>query len=289
MLQAHFRTPATGLESFVRFYVQREVRIHERAVIHPVPARATPMIVFEFGDPTDVLIHQERGQRKSPAVVVVGAQTYRRLDMQLRGVLETFVIMFQPDGLHRLFSVPMHELTNRDYEAHSVLGGFISRLREMLGNRRSFQQRVDLVNQSLLRQALRSRGFDGISAAANRIVRAGGRVNISSLANASGLGLRQFQRRFAHRVGMPPKLLARIARFEAALETRARFATRSWTEVAHEFGYYDQMHMVHDFQEFTGATPTEMLIQLESVFVEQIKAMRSGVTSSATSDSRLIL
>lgn len=168
MLQSYFRTPAQGLEPFVRFYVQREVRIRDAAVVHPVPARATPMIVFEFRDPTHVIVHQQRAKLKSPAVVVVGPQTYRRLDMHLRGVLETFVIMFQPDGLHRLFSIPMYELTDRDYEAHSVLGGFISRLGEMLGNTGSFQERVDLVDQSLLRQSLRARGSDGISAAANR-------------------------------------------------------------------------------------------------------------------------
>ena len=41
------------------------------------------------------------------------------------------------------------------------------------------------------------------------------------------------------------------------------------------FGYYDQMHMVHDFAEFTGATPSETLNQLETVFVEQIKSLRT--------------
>jgi hypothetical protein len=48
--------------------------------------------------------------------------------------------------------------------------------------------------------------------------------------------------------------------------------------------------MVHDFGEFTGKTPTETLIQLETVFVEQIKTMRSGAPSAkATGGSRLIL
>jgi len=89
---------------------------------------------------------------------------------------------------------------------------------------------------------------------------------------------------------MRPKLLARIARFEAALESKARSVTRSWTEVAHEFGYYDQMHMVHDFGEFTGQTPTETLAHFEAVFREQITAMRSGMPSTtANGDSRLIL
>jgi hypothetical protein len=91
-------------------------------------------------------------------------------------------------------------------------------------------------------------------------------------------------------VGMRPKLFMRIARFEAALQNKARFVAKPWTDVAHEFGYYDQMHMVHDFAEFTGGTPTETLIQLETVFLEQVKAMRAGaISADATGDSRLIL
>jgi hypothetical protein len=43
ILQASFHTPAPGLEQFVRFYVQRKVRIRDAPVVHPVPARATPM------------------------------------------------------------------------------------------------------------------------------------------------------------------------------------------------------------------------------------------------------
>jgi hypothetical protein len=59
---------------------------------------------------------------------------------------------------------------------------------------------------------------------------------------------------------------------------------------AHEFGYYDQMHMVHDFAEFTDKTPTETLIQLETVFVDQIKTIRSSTLSAeSTGGSRLIL
>jgi transcriptional regulator GlxA family with amidase domain len=102
--------------------------------------------------------------------------------------------------------------------------------------------------------------------------------------------MRQFERRFIQQVGMRPKLFARIARFESALESRARSVTRSWTDVAHEFGYFDQMHLVHDFAEFTGQTPTDTLAHFETVFLEHIKAMRSGSPSAnANNDSRLIL
>jgi AraC-like DNA-binding protein len=210
--------------------------------------------------------------------------------MHLTGSLESFVIMFQPDGLHRLFSIPMHELADRDYEADSVLGGFISQVRQRLGEARSFAERVRLVDNVFLHQPRRSPVLDSISAVAHRILVARGRVDIPALADQAGLSLRQFERRFVPQVGMRPKLFTRIARFEAALEAKARSATRSWTDVAHDFGYYDQMHMVHDFEELTGETPTELLTQLESVFVEQIKTLRSGGYSApATVDSRLIL
>jgi AraC-like DNA-binding protein len=128
------------------------------------------------------------------------------------------------------------------------------------------------------------------SGAASEIIRQGGRAGIADLAGRAGLSMRQFQRRFIQRVGMRPKLFARIVRFEAALESKARSATKSWTDVAHEFGYHDQMHMIHDFGEFAGGTPTESQIQLETVFIEQIRAIRAGnLAANAIGDSRLIL
>lgn len=287
---SQFSRPARGLEQFVRFYVQREAQIRTSVVVHPVPARIGPLIEFDFRDPIRILDLEEGVKRKSPVVTIVGPQTYRRIQMHLTGSLESFVIMFQPAGLHRLFSIPMHELTDRDYEADSVLGGIIAQVRQRLGEARSFQERVRLVDRLLLYQSRRSSGPDSISAVVHRILGGAGSVNIPALADRAGFSLRQFERRFLPQMGMPPKLFARIARFEAALETKARFAARTWTEVAHDFGYFDQMHMVHDFEELTGETPTELLTQLESVFAEQIRTLRSrGCSIPDVNDSRLIL
>lgn len=104
-----------------------------------------------------------------------------------------------------------------------------SQVRQRLGNSRSLEERVRLVDELLLRQSLRSPGFDGISAAAHRIIQAGGRVGLSALTSSAGLGVRQFERRFIQQVGVRPKLFARIARFEAALDSKARYAAKSWT------------------------------------------------------------
>jgi AraC-like DNA-binding protein len=60
-----------------------------------------------------------------------------------------------------------------------------------------------------------------VAAAANLIIWEGG-GRIPALADRAGLSLRQFERRFVEQVGLSPKLLARIARFEATLDLMAR-------------------------------------------------------------------
>jgi AraC-like DNA-binding protein len=274
--------PAPGLEPFVRFYVQRAMKISGPPVVHPVTARAVPMILFGLGAPYNVLIHKPLVLQKSFTVTVVGPQTHRRVDLHLQGAIEDFAIFFQPDGVYRLFSIPMSELIDQAFEGHAVLGAFISQVYQRMGECESFEERVSLLNELLLRRAHTSPGFDGISAAANRILLGGGRVAITAAADRSSLSVRQFERRFMERVGMRPKLFARISRFEATLDGKARFAARSWTEVAHKFGYYDQMHMVHDFGEFTGETPTETLNHLETVFGERLVNVRSAESSEGT-------
>jgi len=102
---------------------------------------------------------------QSPPVTIVGPQTNRRVDMQLRGKQSSFVIMFQPDGLRRLFSLPMQELADRAGVAHSLIGARISQVWQQLGNLASFEKRVLLVNEFLVREALRSVAANGISKA----------------------------------------------------------------------------------------------------------------------------
>jgi AraC-like DNA-binding protein len=280
--------PAPELEQFVRFYGQREARTHDAVVVHPVHARAAPLLEFVFGDRIKVF-SANRHVATSPDIVIVGAQTQSNGELRIQGTLQCFVILFQPDGLHRLFSLPMHEFTDRSFDARGALGPLVSHLHQRLGECDSLEERVRVVDRFLLQRSMKLSGLEGISATAARIVRRAGSLPIADLATAAGLGLRQFQRRFFEQVGVQPKLFSRIVRFEAALDSKARSSTKSWAQVAHELGYFDQMHMIHDFQQFTSHVPTYTLSHMEILFRDQIHAMRSGRTDALPSDSRFIL
>jgi AraC-like DNA-binding protein len=278
--------PAPGLESFVRYYVQRDARIYDAVVVHPIHARAAALLEFVFGDRITVTFCDGRPAKQSPRSVLVGMQTGRRGLLHIHGTIDCFVIMFQPSALHRLFSLPMREVTDRDYDARLVLGPMISSLEQRLYDCRSFAERAAVANEFLLRRALATGALDGVAAAANQILRRAAGVRIPAMANRAGLSIRQFERRFVEQVGMGPKLLARIARFEAVMDHMTRSSAESWTGVAQRFGYYDQMHMVHEFAEFTGETPTRTLDVFRSFFPDELDPARY---SRDRVDSRLIL
>jgi AraC-like DNA-binding protein len=47
-----------------------------------------------------------------------------------------------------------------------------------------------------------------------------------------------------------------VRRLQRVLRAVGGSSEASWAEVAAEQGYYDQSHLIHDFRELTGITPT---------------------------------
>jgi hypothetical protein len=140
-------SPAAHLREYIRIYGQREVRTDGATIMHSVPARAFPLLEFVFGDPFQVMYPHQSLLEASPHAVVVGPQTHCRCRLQFQGTVECFVILFQPTGLHRLFSIPVQELTDHAYEGHSVLGTFVSGLECRLAESKDFRERVGIADQ----------------------------------------------------------------------------------------------------------------------------------------------
>jgi AraC-like DNA-binding protein len=234
------------------------------------------MIEFVFGDRFKVRYRDSRDEVTTPATALVGMLTRPHATLLHQGAFQSFIIMFQVNGLTDLFGVPSSEVTNHTYDADAVLGKPIKELEQRLGNCETFQQRISVANHFFAGRLKHAQAVDRTAFAANQILTSSGKLASADLARQAGIGIRQFQREFSARFGASPKLFSRIVRFQNALDTKARSSTKSWTDIAHELGYYDQMHMVHDFKEFTSESPTETLCQLELLFRAQIDAVRAG-------------
>lgn len=255
--------PDPALRDCVRYYYQVGERLGPRSDVQPVPARSPQAIEFTFGTPYTVHRLDRGTAEPAHAIALVGAQTFRRVDLVMRGHVDAFTIVFQPGGLFGGFRVPADVLTNDHFEGESVLGRRLGELQRRLGDVSSFEDRVRVANVYLRRHRPAAEAVSPIAAAAGEMVARSGCVRVSDCARAVGLGLRQFERRFRHEVGITPKLYARIARFEAALRCKAAAPDTPWTMIAHDLAYHDQMHMVHDFNRLSGDSPTGIDSQLD--------------------------
>jgi AraC-like DNA-binding protein len=247
------------LQVFVRAYAQREVFDLPGPVSEPVPARLEQTLEFQFGEHFEVANatrHESVG-----SITLVGSYTEGGFAIALKNRIISFGIFFQPVGLSRLFNVPPVEVSNHALDASAgVLPGAIRQLHDQLAVL-SFEARVIATEKFLRIQAARSsaRDDDVGCNAATRIFSASGAVRTCDLASHYGLSLRQFERRFTHRIGILPKTYARVARFQSALDTKLLMPHRSWLTIAHDLAYHDQMHMIHDFHALAGAAPSEVL------------------------------
>jgi hypothetical protein len=61
---------------------------------------------------------------------------------------------------------------------------------------------------------------------------------------------------------LTPKLYSRVARFQAALDMKLKRSEVRWADLAGDFGYHDQMHMIKDFQNLSGLSPSCLLARL---------------------------
>jgi len=130
-----------------------------------------------------------------------------------------------------------------------------------LGELDGWGERFEALDALLGQAALRAAAPPGwVGWAWDRIERSAGRVEILGLARELGVSRKHLAETFRNELGMTPKRLARLVRFERLWKAlrAAPSAGGGWTLAALDHGYYDQAHFVREFRAFTGLAPGEL-------------------------------
>jgi methylphosphotriester-DNA--protein-cysteine methyltransferase len=90
-------------------------------------------------------------------------------------------------------------------------------------------------------------------------VATGGAVPIGRVAKDVGWSHRHLIAKFKQQVGLPPKTAARLVRFDRVWRRLDEGRPLDWGQLAADSGYADQAHLIRDFRQFTGTTPTDFL------------------------------
>jgi AraC-like DNA-binding protein len=175
------------------------------------------------------------------------------------GPAECLEVKLTPIGAYLLLAVPMDELSNRTVALDDVLGAAADELAERLAAAPSWAERFAIVDTAFLVRLSRARAMaPGVVAAWTRLRRTHGCTDIGALAEELGWSRKHLIACFREHIGLPPKTVASILRFNRAVQLMdGQHIT--WGALALESGYYDQAHMIRDFRRFAGVTPGEFL------------------------------
>jgi AraC-like DNA-binding protein len=169
-------------------------------------------------------------------------------------------VRLTPLGARRLLGVPMHALVNHVVALDDLLGRDAGELTERLYDAPGWAARFDLLDVAVAtRVAASLPPPPGVVFAWGRLRQTHGMLPVAALAQELGWSRRHLAAQFRDQVGVPPKLLARILRFDRVVARLRREDPERWAEVAYDCGYYDQAHFNRDFRQFAGATPTAFL------------------------------
>ena len=163
-----------------------------------------------------------------------------------------------PIATWQLLGVPMHELVNRVVHLADLLGPAAREREEQLHDAGSWDARFDLLDAALTRRLRTVREVPPPLAWAYESL--AGRATVGAIATELQWSRRRLATAFREHVGLTPKAFARVIRFDRVVrQVKAMRAgvTPAWSSLAFECGYADQSHLVREFREFAGLTPTE--------------------------------
>jgi AraC-like DNA-binding protein len=216
------------------------------------PANATVALIVSLGP--SILVD---GERFGSFVAGIG-QTPSTTEHD--GVQHGIQIDLTPVAARMLLGVPMHELAGRVVALEDLPGGERATLSERLAALTSWEARFRLLDRTIAaRLEAAAPPPPSVEWAHRRLRATHGAVGIGALAAEIGCSPRHLNARFRDEVGVPPKAIARLLRFERAQELLGRDDGARFGEIAHACGYFDQAHMNRDFRAFAGAAPTDFL------------------------------
>jgi AraC-like DNA-binding protein len=242
------------LSSCLIGYIGGEIAARGQMVRRVIPARPNCFVQIILEGSQWLYDLESRQNIEVPQAGLFGPLTHYRYDMEVTGALRTFSARLQPAAAGALF----------DLDPVAVVDGFVpislpAGLLEDLQAAPDWAAMAGLFDRWLLSLNSGKSCTDPVAREATRLRKMRGTVPIQDLADAAGLSLRHFQRRFRKLTGLNPKHYARICRIGHAVHRKELEPELNWTALAHEAGYADQSHFIRDFKALTGTLPREFL------------------------------
>lgn len=254
------------------FIMKMDFETSDLKSIYQYPWSVSTHLYFTISDePLLVKEGLEEPYKEYPPNFIVGPYLTNYL-VDLGRYRHVAAIAFRPGGLHRLLQLPSTEITNIKLDASLVWSRDIRDLSEQLKNATDNQEIFHRIEGFLMGKLSALKPISAFDYAIREFASKNGNLSISRVADLACLSVRQFERKAFDSLGVSPKLFGRITRFTNASVYRESHPNIPWAQLAYQFGFCDQMHLIKDFKKFFGFRPGEL-----DKFVDPDLKMLTGI------------
>jgi AraC-like DNA-binding protein len=174
------------------------------------------------------------------------------LDVEKDVSTGTIVVEFNPQGAYRFFHLSLSDIKNQIHSLADILGSVARKLEEQVSNARSINEKVTLLQQFLFKQFTRQPEDSIFEYCVAKIISSRGKVTIKELEKKTGYSSRWLNMKFKDNLGVSPKNLSTIIRFNQYYNAVANNNEMDFMQNAFYEHYYDQSHFLKEFKRFTG-------------------------------------
>ena len=220
-------------------------------------------VIFTLDEPLEVVRHADPRQSPGVYTAMIGGLHSCPALVAHDGAQSGIQLQMSPLAARALTGMPAGELASLDAQAEEILGPLATKVYEGVRAAEDWPARFAVLDQ-LLGQALDvDRAVPAeVARAWALLLSSGGTRPIRDVACDVGWSQRHLSAQFTREIGLRPKMAARVIRFHRArhvLQRNVGAGSPNVAGVAAECGYFDQAHLVRDWQQFTGLAPTDWI------------------------------
>lgn len=164
-------------------------------------------------------------------------------------------VEFSPLGAYRIFRLRHSELTNKLFLLEEIIGKSAREIQERIANTEDVDHKIALIQGYLIRLLENSEPDTILDYCIREIGNAKGLVTVSELERTTGYSSRWIYEKFMEKVGLSPKTLASIIRFNRFYQQWAKSPGFDFFKEDMYQYFYDQAHFIKEFKRFTGLSP----------------------------------
>lgn len=181
--------------------------------------------------------------------------------------LEMILVFFYPYTFHLFTGMPCQLFTNDNVDFDCLESVAFKTLKKRVLEADSAEESIVHIESFLQQQLTRTQHLTYLKPLIKvfQQIEQSQEIRVDALADTACLSERQFRRVFTEHVGLSPKQLLRIQRFQAMTKELIQSKERAFDSLLYKHGYTDHSHFYREFRQFAGMSPTEFMNYLKQV------------------------